>query len=138
VEVRRTQRHPESSGRLDRLLSRAPKSLRHLLGGSATPSDGGSVQLELSARCLGPVLQLSVANPSGVFLSSIDLSLLIEFYDREDRAQEHRSVEFLSPGEEVMLAIPVASEQISRLWCTANYTLRGQRRSVTGGIRLER
>jgi hypothetical protein len=136
--MRRRQRPADSAGRLGRLLGRAPQGLRDLLSSTTGPTDGEVVELELSARKMGPVLQVSVANPSRVFLAAIELSLLIEFYDREERTQERRRVEFLSPGEEVMLAIPVASEQISRLWCTTNYTLRGERRSATGGIQLER
>lgn len=134
--MRRTQPEAESVSPVARLLARAPKGLRDLLGGSRRADEGGPAELNLSARRMGRVLQVSVANPSRVFLSSIELSLLIEFYDLDRAAQEHRTIEFLSPGEQVLLAIPVESEQVSRLWCTTDYTLRSQRRSATGGIEL--
>lgn len=134
--MRRIQPRPDVSSPLDRVFERAARGLRDLLGRNQHVAVGDVRELEISARKLGPVLQLSVSNPSRVFLSSIELVLLIEFYDLDHTAQERREIEFLSPGEEVMLAIAVESDQVSRLWCTTNYTLRGERRSATGGVEL--
>lgn len=134
--MRRTQREIRHDSPVARLLARAPKGLRDLLGGSRRADEGGTGEVELSARRMGRVLQVSVANPSRVFLSSIELSLLIEFYDLDRAAHERRTIEFLSPGEAVLLALPVESEHVSRLWCTTDYTLRGERHSATGGIEL--
>ena len=134
--MRRIQPPPDASSPLDRVIERAARGLSGLLGRNQRVAVGDVQELEISARKLGAVLQLSVANPSRVFLSTIEVVLLIEFYDLDHTAQKRREVEFLSPGEEVMLAIAVESDKVSRLWCTMNYTLRGERRSATGGVEL--
>ncbi len=134
--MRRIQRSAETSSPLGRLLQRAPRGLRDLFASSPKGPQGDVQELAISARKFGPVLQVSVANTSRVFLSSIEVALLIEFYDLDHTANELRDVEFLSPGEQVLLAVAVESDRVSRVWCTTNYTLRGDRHSATGGVEL--
>ena len=134
--MRRIQRSAETSSPLERLLQRAPRGLRDLFASSPKAPAGDVQELVISARKFGPVLQVDVANTSRVFLSSIEVALLIEFYDVDHTANELRDVEFLSPGEQVLLAVAVESDRVSRVWCTTNYTLRGDRHSATGGVEL--
>ena len=117
-------------------LDRAPAPLRNLLGVEpAEPaSDLGS--LELSARRLGRVLQFSVANETAEVITGLELAVMVEFFDRQGTEQERRTVDYLAPGEEILLAIPISSTEVSRVWCASTYVAGTDSYTATGVVDL--
>lgn len=134
--MRRIEGSSQPATMVSRLLERAPRGLRDLLGAREPAVDGEVNALAISARKIGSVLQLSIANPSSTFVSSIEVVMKIEYFDRDTTSQDRREVDFLSPREEVLLAIPAESEAISRLWCSTTFTLLGEQHTATGSVAL--